>query len=120
LTSETYERRLKEHTVTVERLRQRRVRFRPEVLPEIMAWLHLLAMRYGRSIQAIREEHRDDSDPWASGSIADLNAKVSHIGTLMSQATDNWKGIDWEESLDAVLTAKTEALSQLETETAEG
>jgi hypothetical protein len=120
MSPETYERRLKEHTVTVERLRQRRVRFRLEVLPEIIAWLHMLGTRYKRSIEAIREEHRDDSDPWAKGSIADLRAKIEHIGVLIGQATDNWKGIDWEASLAVVFDAKAEALSQLETETAEG
>jgi hypothetical protein len=117
---ETYERRLREHTVTVERLRQRRVRFRPEILPELIAWLHMLGSRYKRSIEAIRSEHRDDSDPWAKGSIHDLTEKIGHIGVLIGQATDNWKGIDWEESLGVVLGAQNEALSQLKTETAEG
>lgn len=95
-----------------ERLRQQRVRFRPHCVREILAWLIVLRNRYRRSLLSLREEHRDDNDPWVKGSEAKFQDRIEHLDALFIQVMDNWRGRDWWEAVKQVeeMLAQVDAL----------
>lgn len=75
-----------------------RTRFRPEVVPEVLAWLLTMSDRYGKMLDHLAKVNMRDQTVKSLEAMRDAETRCNCIAELMSLAPDMWNTHTWLEA----------------------
>lgn len=86
-----------------QRIQGRRIRMRPEYVPELVAWLAMIRERYDRTARQAAEVHGTKSDVWIDAVRAKMEIYCEVVDALIGLAGQPWSSGQWE-GITAVLS----------------
>lgn len=79
--------------------------WKPQFIPEIVAWLYVQAARYKKQSESIPAQCRRSGDTSVAAFLAHQRVAIRVIEDLIREVHDGWSAFDWNDAVEEVSKA---------------